>query len=327
MFLLPTLVLLAAMPQAAQGFQTDTTIAVAQGTRLKLENQGGDISIRAWEKNQVRIQASHSRRTRVVIRNSGAVLSLEAEADRGPSNMVDYELTVPAWMPLELGGMYASVTVEGSKAPIAVQTLEGDIDVKGGAESVKLSTVSGRLEVSGARGRIDLHSVSEDIQASDLQGDLQVEAISGDIFLRGIDAKSADISTVSGDVFYDGRIVDGGSYSLVTHSGDISLSVAEGANATISTAVGSGEVEASFTLPAMERPGHRRHTFRLGTGSASVELETFSGDVRLMRPAELTAKLDRLVREHREREEEKARRKQKEKPDQDHDRDDDHAGR
>src|ERR1043166_2608216 len=105
----------------------------------------------------------------------------EAEADRGPSNMVDYELTVPAWMPLELGGMYASVTVEGSKAPIAVQTLEGDIDVKGGAESVKLSKVSGRLEVYIQIGRIDLHSVSEDIQASDLQGDLQGEAISGDI--------------------------------------------------------------------------------------------------------------------------------------------------
>ena len=326
MFLLPTLVLLAATPQAAQGYQTDTTISVTQGTRLKLENQGGDINIRAWEKNQVRIQASHSRRTHVRVRSSGAVLSLEAEAERGPANMVDYDLTVPAWMPLELGGMYASVTVDGSKAPIAVQTLEGDIDVKGGAESVKLGTVSGRLVVAGARGRIELHTVSEDIVASDLQGDVHVEGISGDIFLHGVDAKSADVSTVSGDIYYDGRILDGGNYSLVTHSGDIAMSVAEGTNATVATAVSSGEVGASFALPASDRPGRHRQSFRLGNGSASVELETFSGDIQLSRPAELGTRLERKLRELREREEE-ARRKHKEKQDQDHDRDDDHSGR
>src|SRR6185503_13841066 len=104
MFLLTTLALLST--QSPQGFQTDTTISVSPGTRLKLENQGGDIVVHAWEKNQVRIQASHSRRPHVSVRLSGAVLSLEASADRGPSNMVDYELTVPSWMPLKLGGMY-----------------------------------------------------------------------------------------------------------------------------------------------------------------------------------------------------------------------------
>jgi hypothetical protein len=323
MLLLPMLVLLAVPSQGVRGgaSETDTTITVTPGTRLKLDNQGGDILIHTWEKNQVRIQASHSRRTHVEIRHSGAVLSLDAEADRGPSNMVDYELTVPAWMPLDLGGMYATVTIEGSKAPITVQTLEGDIDVKGGAESVKLSTTSGKLKLSGARGRIELNSTSDDIEASDLQGDIHAETVSGDISLRRVDAKSVEVEAVSGDLIYDGRIVDGGSYSFLTHSGDISVSIPEGANATIATAVGSGDVRASFTLPATERAGRRRQTYRLGSGSASVELETFSGDVQLMRPAEIAAKLDRKLKERQDREEEKARRKHKVKPDQDEDRD------
>jgi DUF4097 and DUF4098 domain-containing protein YvlB len=323
MFLLPTLVLLAAQFQGVGrgGSETDTTIAVAAGTRLKLENQGGDIVIHAWEKNQVRIQASHSRRTRVEVRHSGAVLSLEADAEHGPANMVDYELTVPSWMPLDLGGMYATVTIDGSKAPITVQTLEGDIDVKGGAESVKLSTTTGKLVVSGARGRIELNSVSEDIEGSDLQGDIHAETVSGDISLRRVDAKSVEVEAVSGDLTYEGRIVDGGSYSFLTHSGDISVSIPEGANATISTAVGSGDVRASFTLPASERPSRRRQTYRLGNGSATVELETFSGDVRLMRPAEIGEQLDRKLKERREKEEEKALHKRRIKPDHDGDRD------
>jgi hypothetical protein len=326
MFLLPTLVLLVA--QAPQAFQTDTTIAVTQGTRLKLENQGGDIVVHAWERNQVRIQASHSRRTHVEIRHSGAVLSLEASAERGPANMVDYELTVPSWMPLSLGGMYATVTVEGSKAPITVETLEGDIDVKGGAEAVKLSTTNGKLKLSGARGRVELNNISEDIEASDIQGELMAETISGDIVLRRMDAKTVEVETVSGELYYEGRIVDGGRYSLLTHSGDIAISVAEGTNAAIATAIGSGDVRASFPLPPSERQSRRRQSFRLGNGSATVELETFSGDVRLMRPAELGAKLDGLLRARQEREDEKAQRKHKEKPDRDgdRDRDDDHQG-
>src|SRR4029079_6783624 len=187
MSVLATLALLtAALPQGG----TDTTISVSQGTRLRIENQGGDITVHGWDKNQVRIQASHNRRTHVTAPLSRAVLSLEAGADRGPANMVDYEISVPSWMPLKLGGMYATVSIDGSRAPIEVQTLEGDITVQGGSETVKLSSVQGRISVSGVRGRLELNSVSEDLEASDIQGDIVAETVSGDLVLRNISAKS-----------------------------------------------------------------------------------------------------------------------------------------
>ena len=317
MYLLSMLALLTA--SQPQGMQTDTTISVSQGTRLKVDNQGGDITVHAWDKNQVRIQASHSRRTHIAAKLAGAVLFLEAHADRGPANMVDYEITVPAWMPLQLGGMYANVTVDGSRAPIEVSTLEGDITVKGGAETVKLGSVQGKIVVSGARGRVELNSVSEDVEASDIQGDIVAEAVSGDVILRRIDAKSVEVETVSGELIFDGRIVDGGHYSLLTHSGDIYVSVPEGANATVATAVGSGDVRASFALPNSERPSRRRQTYRLGNGSATVELETFSGDIQLFRPAELGARIDRMLQARQEREAQKQLQKRNKRPDHDHD--------
>jgi len=251
---------------------------------------------------------------------SGAVLSLEASADRGPSNMVDYELTVPSWMPLKLGGMYATVSVDGSKAPIEIETLDGDITVKGGAETVKLGSIQGRIVVSGVRGRLELNSVSEDVDASDIQGDILVESVSGDVMLRRIDAKSVEVENVSGELYYEGRIVDGGHYSLLTHSGEIYFSVPEGSNATIASATGSGEVRASFALPASDRPSRRRQTYRLGSGSATVELETFSGDVLLLRPNELNARLERLLQARQDREDAKARNRTNKKPENDHER-------
>lgn len=307
--LLPMLALLAV--QAPQGFNTDTTIAVTQGTRLNIENQGGDITVKTWERNQVRVQASHSRRTHIDIRLGGAVLSLDAEADRGPANMVDYEITVPGWMALNLEGMYATVNVKGSRGSISVETLDGDITVDGGAESVKLASVQGRIVLTNAKGRIELNSVSEGIEASGLSGDIVAETVSGDIIIARSDARSVEMQTVSGELIYDGKIIDGGHYSLLTHSGTIAVSVPEGTNATIATAVGSGDVRASFALPASERPSRRRQTFRLGTGSATVELESFSGSISLLRPAELSTRLERLNQRRIERE----RSKQKHKPD------------
>ncbi len=321
--LLPLLALLAV--QASQGFATDTTVNVSQGTRLKVENQGGDITVKTWEKNQVRVQASHSRRTHVAINLGGAVLSLEAEADNGPSAMVDYELTVPVWMAMSLEGMYATVNVKGTRAPIEVETIDGDITVDGGAETVKLTSIQGRIMVTGSRGRIELNTVSDDIEATELQGDVVAETVSGDITIARTDAKSVEVQTVSGELVYDGKIVDGGHYSLLTHSGTIAVSVPEGSNATISTAIGSGEVRASFPLPTSERPSRRRQTFRLGTGSATVELESFSGTISLLRPAEMSARMERLMERRSERE----RMKQKHKPGHDRDRDgddDNHGG-
>ena len=308
-----TLALLAAATPQGGGFQTDTTVTVSQGTRLRVDNQGGDIVVRGWDRNQVRIQANHSRRTRISARLAGAVLSLEASADRGPANMVDYELTVPTWMALHLSGMYPSVSVEGTRGPIEVETLDGDITVKGGGESVKLTSIQGRISASGVRGRLELNSVSEDVEASDIQGDILVEGVSGDIILRRIEAKSVEVETVSGELYLDGRLLDGGSYTLLTHSGDITISVQEGANATIATAVGSGDVQASFPLPTSDR-GRRRHSYRLGNGSATVELETFSGSIHLLRPAEMATQLDRLMRRRQEQEDAQSRAKQLKRP-------------
>jgi hypothetical protein len=299
------------------GFQTDTTFTVAQGTRLQVETQGGDITVRAWDRNQVRVQAAHSRRTHVKVQSSGAVVILEAEAERGPANMVDYTLTVPAWMALNLEGLYSTIDVTGVRGAVTAETVEGDITVKGPAESLKLESVQGRIIAAGTRGPATLTTVSEGIEASDMHGDLIAETVSGNIVLRGINAKMVEAETVSGTILLDGRILDGGSYTLLTHSGGVMVTIAEGSNVNIATATGSGSVRATFPLPAGERPSRRRQNYRLGSGSATLDIEAFSGSILLLRPAEMAERLGRMTRA---REERTQRQKPKPEHDDQHDR-------
>ena len=284
--------LLSASPlqQQQQTFDTDTTVSVSAGTRLKLENVGGEVIIKAWDKNQVRVQASHSSRTAVDINLSESSLRLSPKGSRGTMRMggvVDYVLTVPAAMSIEIGGMYADVTIEGTRGDISVQTVEGNINVKGGGENLQLQTVNGKINVQGAKGRLDVRSVSEDIDVSDVVGDVTAETVSGDVTLTRIDGKRVEAQTVSGDVRFDGTLRPDGTYSLLTHSGDVVVGIPENASALIRTAVANGDVSASFALPANERSSRRRQEYRLGSGGASIELETFSGDIRLVRPTEM----------------------------------------
>jgi DUF4097 and DUF4098 domain-containing protein YvlB len=124
-------------------------------------------------------------------------------------------------MSIEIGGMYADVTIEGTRGDISVQTVEGNINVKGGGDILQLHTVNGKINVQGARGRLDVRSVSEDVEVSDVVGDVIAETVSGDVTLSRIDGKRVEAQTVSGDVRFDGTLRADGTYSLLTHSGDV----------------------------------------------------------------------------------------------------------
>jgi len=278
-----------AMPRAAD---SDTTIRVERGARLRVRTFGGDITVTAWDRNELRIRADHSRRTRVVIERSGSVIDVGGRGEMGTPSVIDFELTVPQWMALELGGMNADVRIDGVRAPVRVETLQGDIHLTGGDESVSLTTTNGEIDVRGATGRLDLRAVSGDVRVRDARGDVSAESVSGEVQLVDVDARSVEAQSVSGEVTLIGNLVDGGTYSLYSHSGDINLGIPERSSALIRLTSASGDIWLGLEGQA-ERAGRRRQTVRLGRGSASVELETFSGSVRVDTP-------DRLRRQVRD---------------------------
>lgn len=287
---LAALTLAAALQQGSM--PTDTTVTVPAGARLSLQNMGGEVTIRTWDRNQVRIQADHSSRTTIGVELSGSVLRLvpRGSGGMGWSGSVDYQLTVPAAMDLDLDGMGLDVTIEGTRGAVKVNTVEGSIIVRGPATSLSLTTVSGGITVAGARGRVELHAVSDDIDVRDMVGDLTAETVSGNVTLLRVDGRRVEAQAVSGDLTFEGPIKADGSYSFMTHSGDLTVAIPEGTSAVLSTAINHGDLSAGFTLPESERTSKTRQRFRMGGGGASVELETFSGGIRLVRPGEIRAR-------------------------------------
>lgn len=263
---------------------TDETVAVQRGGRLAINNFAGEVIVRTWDKDAVRVVARHQARTQVRIRPGSAGLSISASGSHGPQGSVDYEITAPAWMPVRVEGTYNFVTIDGAQAEVFANTVRGDVIIKGGTGVVTAKSVEGEVQVDGARGKINVSSVNEKIRIANTTGDITAETVNGGITMTGIDSRSVDASSVNGTIVYEGKVADGGHYSFGTHNGDILLGLPDGANATFTIRTYSGSFSSEFTLEGYNRGDAqrgRRVTATLGKGSADVSLESFGGSIRL----------------------------------------------
>ena len=266
---------------------TDTTFAVPTGTRLELENYGGDITVDTWSKNSVRIDAEHSTHTTIVPHREGTNLRIDAEQWRGGPTEVDYHLTLPTWMALHVNGVYSDISITGSRGEVRAETVNGDIEVVGGRGTVAISSVDGSVSVSDAVGHLELNSVNDAAMVKNVEGDLTVEGVNGDIMLEDVRATNVDATTVSGDIRYVGVLRNDGHYHLATHNGDIEVAVPEKANVTVSVSTFSGDFDSTFPLKLTETKRGRRFKFTLGTGAGELGIDSFQGTIRLARPNEL----------------------------------------
>jgi DUF4097 and DUF4098 domain-containing protein YvlB len=272
-----TLALLAAaaLPQA------DTTFAVERGQRLEVSTHSGDIVVRAWNRNAVRVKAGLEPRARLSVDRSSATVSVHTSGSHG--GPADYEITVPAWMAVSLHGVNTTMAVDAVQAAIRAETVSGDITVKGGAGLVSLNTVEGAVTLEGAKGRIDVQSVNADVSVRNSEGDVRAETVNGGILLASVRADGVDANTVNGDISYDGPIRSAGRYRLVTHNGDITITIPQGTDARVSVSTFQGDFESDFPVTLTERRG-KRFDFTIGRGGAAVDLESFQGTIRLVRP-------------------------------------------
>lgn len=266
--------------------QQDTTVAVSPGTRLELNSQEGEIVVRTWNRNAIAVSTDLTGRDRIVVDVSGGVAEIR-QPSRHRHEAVDYRLTVPVWMELALGTVEGGITVEGTQGRLNLSSVEGNVTVRGGREFVSIQAVEGDVSVDGAIGRVEVNSVDGGIMLSDVRGAIYVQTVDGDITLTGVQSADAEASTVDGNILYRGPIESSGRYRLDSHDGDITLEAPQ-INATLSVSTFEGEFVAcgyQVTLTGRQQAeGKKRFRATIGSGDAKIDLETFDGNIYLVKP-------------------------------------------
>jgi DUF4097 and DUF4098 domain-containing protein YvlB len=264
--------------------QTDTIVPVDPDARLRLDLMRGDVTIRTWDRSEMRIVADHDERDRIEISAGPAVVRINARAYRGVPADVDLQLTVPRSMGVEMEGPFLDVDIRGSEGEVTVETVQGDIHLEGGRRFVTLHSVQGDVHCSGAAGRINIGSANGDLHVLRSSGEMTLEGVNGEIFLTDVESEVVRATTVNGEISYRGTLRDNGQYSFATHNGDLMIAIPAGTNATVSVSTHMGEFEADFPVTLQDMGPRTRFNFVLGSGGARIQLESFGGTIYLRRP-------------------------------------------
>jgi hypothetical protein len=269
-------------PVGAAGEEFDRSFQVPSGARLDVRLFGGEVVVRGWERDRVRVRATHFKTDTVDARLAGGVVTVRARASAGPPHAIDVTIDVPTWMPLTIAGTYVDISVTGSRASVSAETVRGDVRVRGGAGTITLKSIEGEVTLDAASGRATLTAVNNGIRVAGFGGELQATTVNGNVTLEGVRSSSVDVGTVGGDIRWSGAIPPSARYAFATHTGDIDVSLGPQPSTAVAVRAFDGQFRSAYPVKLpREDDRKKRFAFVLGAGSARLELETFRGTISL----------------------------------------------
>ena len=281
----------------------EKTEALAKDGKVFLSNVSGDIEVRTWDKDEVKIDAlkvSEASSLSQAKENCGLV-TIEVTKEAGLLRIetkypqqktfwggksinvsVDYKLWIPAKASAEVKSVSGDVELEAIGGAVKVGVVSGSVTLMKAAAGADLHTVSGDLTLEDIAGNAYLKTVSGDIGVTRIKGSIEAETVSGEIEMREVtEAGSISAKSLSGNVDYQGKINPQGRYTLKSHSGDITMTIPADSGFEFDAETFSGVIDSDFQIEVSGKVSPRELHGVVNKGGAALRLSTFSGDIDL----------------------------------------------
>lgn len=281
---------------ALAGTPINETRDVDARARVDISNVRGSVTVSTWEREQVAISGTLGSGSKGLnIEGSGSRLSIKVQ---GPENsgwfnwgsssrMEDtiLEIKVPREVELEIEVVSAVVAVSGVAGRLLdIDSVSGKVRIDSSAREIEVGSVSGTVEINGSSERVHVETVSGDINMRSAAGRLKFETVSGGINVETGDYRELSASSVSGDIGVRGTPNGDARLDSETMSGDVRVRLPAAVSARIEAETFSGRIRSDFgTVKEPEHGPGRSLNATIGSGSARVNIETFSGDIEIRR--------------------------------------------
>ncbi len=256
----------------------EARIDLAPGGNVNIVNAGGSVMLHSAPGHQVVVSyTTHSDKVEVDQNTSANNQRLEllthainGQKPTADEAKVDYEIGLPSG---------TSVSVTTVSAPITADGLNGDIS---------LSSETGQITVRNvAKSHLQVRSMAAPVSLSNvIAAHVDVQSSGGAVKLENVNGPRVSVGTSSGNIEYHGDCSGGGDYIMTTHSGSIDLTLPATASVDLTARSSKGSVENEF--PLEEKAHHsfipqqgRSFAGTSNSGSSSVELQSFSGKIRV----------------------------------------------
>jgi hypothetical protein len=295
----------------------EKTESIAKDGKVEVRNVSGDIEVKTWDRNEVKIDAlkvarasnmekaeANAQKVKIEVTRENGILKIESvypkPSVKGLNVSIDYFVTIPSAASIEARSVSGSVTLEKIGGKAAAKTTSGDVRIAGARSGAKgettsgdvmvadiengvyCRTASGEVEAKNVSGNAELNCVSGNVTAENIKGDVEAETVSGSVRMMGISgANVIKGKTMSGSVVYEGEISSSGRYSLQAHSGKVEMAIPSGSAFDFEASVFSGRINTEFDVVTSGKLDKKSIRGSVNGGGADVMLKTFSGNIYL----------------------------------------------
>jgi DUF4097 and DUF4098 domain-containing protein YvlB len=256
----------------------EARIDIAPGGTVNIVNGGGSVVLHSGTGHQLLVTYTvHSAKVEVDQNTSAnkqrvelLTHALPGEKPTADESRVDYDVTVPAGI---------SVNVSTTSAPITADGINSEIG---------LSSETGQITIHNiAKSHVHVRSMTAPVSLRDVtMSHVDIQSTSGTVQLKNVNGQRISVGTTSGNIDYQGDCSGGGDYILTTHNGAIDVTLPATASVDLTARSTTGAVENDF--PLQQKPHNsfvpqqgRSFAGTSNSGSSSVELQSFSGKIRV----------------------------------------------
>ncbi|HTY60635.1 MAG TPA: DUF4097 family beta strand repeat-containing protein [Acidobacteriota bacterium] len=295
---------------AQQREEIRRTIDLNPGATVSLDNISGNITISSWARTQAEMVAIKTgaadkiKEVEISIEAQPSHLSIETVYPKKRNNnvSVSFELKVPRNVNLDsIKSVSGSIRITDIDGRVEAHSVSGDVEAQRIGKDTTVDSVSGNVKVQEIGGRASANTVSGNANAANIKGDLDLKSVSGSVQINTSDGyvkgesisgniavsdgncTGLKVSTVSGAVQYDGKLVPSGRYELVSHSGSVVVNLPADSNFTLEASTFSGSIKSDFDIKVRGTSGTKSINGTVGSGGATVKLNSFSGSVGIRR--------------------------------------------
>lgn len=270
---IPVLALALAWTSPAQASETvkETflkTYPLQAGGELRVENTNGGITVEAWDRNEVRVEAVKQvkgpsaekareamKALRIEVRPSAGAIEILTRYPRKGDGLFD-------WLSGSNVNMSVTYKIKAPRELVAnLQSTNGGVRLVGTRGRAELTTTNGGVSVEDVEGNLRLRSTNGGLTVVDAAGTLDGVTTNGGI--------TAHLTEVDGDI------------SLRTTNGGVTLRLPESLRATVDIATSNGGVHSDLAVEGGQKT-RRSLTGDINGGGGKLFVRSTNGGVRLL---------------------------------------------
>ena len=203
----------------------EETYPLNEDGKVYIENISGDITVKSWKKNEIKILARKVAMDRdkdaldkvsIDINHTDGNIRIITRRNKSwsfsqsPDVSVFYDLIIPDKAQLRVKTISGRIQAWETGGRVDLESISGRIDIVKAEQGVKCKTISGAIYLEDITGSTALKSTSGKIIVDGLKGSVEANTVSGDIDIKEFSlADEIEMETIKGSMEAQGEFSPG----------------------------------------------------------------------------------------------------------------------